>query len=178
MRFRVWKFTTKTLGAYESFCEVWFEQNGLIILEIWDWEILQRMRTYENVPELSCNSESCTSNTLISQLDNFLTTVKLLYTQKVSIVTIKTLDVLFLSPSHTHQWATIINPVGSKLYHWSQNSILYSSETLMLRLHCVIYRPVSIVLMVRYRASLKAIRYESTSLHRIVADKSHRVIVA
>ena len=27
-------------------------------------------------------------------------------------------------------------------------------------------------------ANLKAIRYESTSLNRIVADKSHRVIVA
>ena len=30
----------------------------------------------------------------------------------------------------------------------------------------------------RYCANLKAIRYESTSLNRIVADKSHRVIVA
>ena len=32
--------------------------------------------------------------------------------------------------------------------------------------------------MSRYCANLKAIRYESTSLNRIVADKSHRVIVA
>ena len=32
--------------------------------------------------------------------------------------------------------------------------------------------------MLRYFANLKAIRYESTSLKRIVADKSHRVIVA
>ena len=32
--------------------------------------------------------------------------------------------------------------------------------------------------MLRYCANLKAIRYESTSLNRIVADKSHRVIVA
>ena len=32
--------------------------------------------------------------------------------------------------------------------------------------------------MLRYYANLKAIRYESTSLKRIVADKSHRVIVA
>ena len=30
----------------------------------------------------------------------------------------------------------------------------------------------------RYCANMKAIRYESTSLNRIVADKSHRVIVA
>ena len=29
-----------------------------------------------------------------------------------------------------------------------------------------------------YCANLKAIRYESTSLNRIIADKSHRVIVA
>ena len=32
--------------------------------------------------------------------------------------------------------------------------------------------------MLRYCANLKAIRYESTSLKRILADKSHRVIVA
>ena len=32
--------------------------------------------------------------------------------------------------------------------------------------------------MLRYCANLKAIRYESTNLNRIVADKSHRVIVA
>ena len=32
-------------------------------------------------------------------------------------------------------------------------------------------------MMLRYCANLKAIRYESTSLNRIVADKSHRVIV-
>ena len=32
--------------------------------------------------------------------------------------------------------------------------------------------------MLRYCANLKAIRYESKSLNRIVADKSHRVIVA
>ena len=36
----------------------------------------------------------------------------------------------------------------------------------------------SFVLMLRYCENLKAIRYESTSLNRIVADKSHRVIVA
>ena len=33
-------------------------------------------------------------------------------------------------------------------------------------------------MMLHYSANLKAIRYESSSLNRIVADKSHRVIVA
>ena len=47
-----------------------------------------------------------------------------------------------------------------------------------LRLHGAIYRPDSFVLMLRYCANLKEIRYESTSLNRIVADKSHRVIAA
>ena len=47
-----------------------------------------------------------------------------------------------------------------------------------LQLHGPIYRPDSFVLMLRYRANLKAIRYESTRINRIVADKSHRVIVA
>ena len=32
--------------------------------------------------------------------------------------------------------------------------------------------------MLRYCADLKAIRYELTTLNRIVADKSHRVIIA
>ena len=47
-----------------------------------------------------------------------------------------------------------------------------------LQLHGAIYRPDSFALVLRYCANLKAIRYESTSLNRIVADKSHRVIVA
>ena len=47
-----------------------------------------------------------------------------------------------------------------------------------LQLHGAIYRPDSFVLMLRYCMYLKAIRYESTNLNRIVADKSHRVIVA
>ena len=50
--------------------------------------------------------------------------------------------------------------------------------SLRLQLHGAIYRPDSFVLMLRYCANLKAIRYESTSLNRIVADKSHSVIVA
>ena len=49
---------------------------------------------------------------------------------------------------------------------------------LRLQLHGAIYRPDSFVMMLRCCANLKAIRYESTSLNRIVADKSHRVIVA
>ena len=49
---------------------------------------------------------------------------------------------------------------------------------LRLQLHGVIYRPDSFVLMLRYCANLKEIRYESTSLNRIVADKSHRIIAA
>ena len=49
---------------------------------------------------------------------------------------------------------------------------------LRLQLHSAIYRPDSFVLILRYCANLKAIRYESTSLNRILADKSHRVIVA
>ena len=46
-----------------------------------------------------------------------------------------------------------------------------------LRLHGAIYRPDSFALPLRYCVNLKAIRYESTSWNRIVADKSHRVIV-
>ena len=43
---------------------------------------------------------------------------------------------------------------------------------LWLQLQGAIYRSNSFVLMLRYCANLKAIRYESTSLKRIVADKS------
>ena len=56
--------------------------------------------------------------------------------------------------------------------------ILSNCICVRLQLHGAIYRPDSFVLMLRYCANLKAIRYESTSLNRIVADKSHRVIVA
>ena len=55
---------------------------------------------------------------------------------------------------------------------------LHVHTTIRLQLHGAIYRPDSFVLMLRYYANLKAISYESTSLNRIVADKSHRVIVA
>ena len=50
--------------------------------------------------------------------------------------------------------------------------------TLRLRLHGAIYRPDSFVMMLRYCTNLKAVRYESMSLNRIVDDKLHRVIVA
>ena len=46
---------------------------------------------------------------------------------------------------------------------------------LRLQLHDAIYSPDSFVLVLRYCATLKAIRYESK---RIVADKSYHVIVA
>ena len=42
---------------------------------------------------------------------------------------------------------------------------------LWLQLHVAIYRPDSFVLMLRYCANLKTIRYESTSLKRILANK-------
>ena len=57
-------------------------------------------------------------------------------------------------------------------------SINFGDTLVRVQLHGAIYRPDSFALMLRYCASLKAIRYESTSLNRIVADKSHRVIVA
>ena len=50
--------------------------------------------------------------------------------------------------------------------------------TVRLQLHGAIYRPDSFVLMLRYCANLKAIRYESTSFSRIIANESHRVIAA
>ena len=52
-------------------------------------------------------------------------------------------------------------------------------EDLCYKLHGAIYRPDSFVLMMlRHCVNLKAIRDNSTSLNRIAADKSHRVIVA
>ena len=55
---------------------------------------------------------------------------------------------------------------------------LLMKRNLRLQLHGAIYRPDSFVLMLRHCVNLKATKYESTSLNRIVADKSHRVIVA
>ena len=45
---------------------------------------------------------------------------------------------------------------------------MVSINSLRLQLHCAIYRPDSFILMPRYCANLKAIRYESTRLNRIV----------
>ena len=56
--------------------------------------------------------------------------------------------------------------------------LLCKFESFKLQLHGAIYRPDSFVLMLRYCENLKTIRYESTTLNRILADKSHRVIVA
>ena len=53
-----------------------------------------------------------------------------------------------------------------------------ASDQLRLQLHGAIYRPDSFVLMLRYCANLKAMRYEKKSFNRIAADKSHRVIAA
>ena len=55
---------------------------------------------------------------------------------------------------------------------------IVADVSLRLQLHGAIYRPDSFVMMLRYCANLKPIRYESMSLNRIAADKSHRVIVA
>ena len=59
-----------------------------------------------------------------------------------------------------------------------RNKLEEHSVPLRLQLHGAIHRPDSFVLILRYCANLKAISYESTTLNRIVADKSHRVIVA
>ena len=56
--------------------------------------------------------------------------------------------------------------------------VLSCLSPIRLQLHGAIYCPDSLVFVLRYCANLKAIRYESISLNRIVPDKSHRVIVA
>ena len=61
---------------------------------------------------------------------------------------------------------------------FSRVIIVQDFETIRLQLHSAIYRPDSFVLMLHYCTNLKAIRYESTSFNRIIADKSHRVIAA
>ena len=76
-----------------------------------------------------------------------------------------------------HNNRFFINDSGDEPSH-SSFSILkaiprcYEFGDVRLQLHGAIYRPDSFVLMLRYCANLKAIRYESTSLKRIVADKS------
>ena len=84
---------------------------------------------------------------------------------------------------------TNLQPIKLKQQKWrAEQSLLNQPLKLIcpsdqrsqirLQLHGAIYRPDSFVSMLRYCANLKTIRYESTSLNRIVADKSHRVIVA
>ena len=69
-----------------------------------------------------------------------------------------------------------------KIVHHHANGhfdwLISGHHSVRLQLHGAIYRPDSFVLTLCYCANLKAIRYESTSLKRIVADKSQRVIVA
>ena len=60
----------------------------------------------------------------------------------------------------------------------NQQFSFLASHRIRLQLHGAIYRPDSSVLMLCYCAILKEIRYESKSLNRIVADKSHCVIAA
>ena len=67
------------------------------------------------------------------------------------------------------------------LYYWNikaKTIEITKVGSMRLQLHDAIHRPDSFVLMLRYCANLKAIRYKSTSLNRIVADKLHRVIAA
>ena len=47
-----------------------------------------------------------------------------------------------------------------------------------LQLHGMVYRLDSFASMLHYCANLKVKRYESTSSDRIVAEKSHHVIIA
>ena len=74
----------------------------------------------------------------------------------------------------THSWPTI-NWIAAHTAHISRPG---SGPQLRQQLHGAIYRPDSFVLMLRYCANLKAIRYESTSLNRIVADISPSLIAA
>ena len=64
------------------------------------------------------------------------------------------------------------DPINSSQFYDVRMPLMTWTESLKLQLHGAIYRPDSFVLMLRYCANLKAIRYESTSLKRIVADKS------
>ena len=70
------------------------------------------------------------------------------------------------------------NDVMPSITSTISHNIALSNQWVRLQLHGAIYRPDSFVMMLRYSANLKAIRYESMTLNRIVADKSHRVTVA
>ena len=73
----------------------------------------------------------------------------------------------------------IVHPIQTAICCWKFTKRIKDRKFQRLprlRLHGAIYGPDSFVL--RYCANLKAMRYDSTSLNRIVADTSHRVIVA
>ena len=70
-----------------------------------------------------------------------------------------------------------INNCFNVLVNSGKGDLIRFFELLRLRLHGAIYRPNSFVMMLRYCGNLKAMRYESTSLNRIVADKSDSVMV-
>ena len=63
-------------------------------------------------------------------------------------------------------------------YYLTELKFGISNSRHRLQLHSVIYFPNSFVLMLCYCVNLKAIRYESVYLNRIVAYKLHDVIVA
>ena len=88
--------------------------------------------------------------------------------------------VLAVSVSEFYQSSIIVQLHEPTLIRWLSLLYVYkwTTASVRLQLHGAIYRPDSFILMLRNCANLKAIRYESTSLNRIVADKSHRVIVA
>ena len=67
---------------------------------------------------------------------------------------------------------------GPDFIQWVKTLFNNAESCVRLQLHGAIYRSDSFVFMLRYCANLKAIRYDSTSFNRIVADKSHRVIAA
>ena len=50
--------------------------------------------------------------------------------------------------------------------------------SIRLQFHDAVYHPTSFVLMLRYCANLKAIRYKSMSFNTIIANKLHHVIEA
>ena len=83
------------------------------------------------------------------------------------------IDPFFLSKiTHTR---FISFPFLTDMY--AHHLVNLTKVNLTLRLHGAIYRPNSFVLMLRYCANLKAIRYQSTKLNGIGADKLHCVIV-
>ena len=101
-------------------------------------------------------------------------------TSVINIAFLEKIHIVSLSPLDWHQEIKKAHgPDKTHCLQYQTNVHLYRSTknpqsfiSLRLQLHGVIYHPDSFVLMLRYCANLKAIRYESTSLKRIVADKS------